>query len=210
MPSCQVTPDCAAPPGPGPAKFALIVHGMIGTILWSPSAALWRHDQGSPRVVKLCAASHMEHIVRANLPACDCGARRSRQRAGGVDVFLHSWNPELARYLDAAYQPHLRGSLHQPPEFAEKTRSQSLSLARAAALMREREASLGHAYALAFVMRHDLFVAAPVMLSGFDPRKITFSEHCCPRDAVTDAERALVDRTLAALLAKHGSRGLAN
>ena len=28
------------------------------------------------------------------------------------------------------------------------------------------------------------------------PRKITFSEHCCPRDAVTDAEKALVDEAL--------------
>ena len=62
------------------------------------TTALWRGNQGSPRLVKLCSATHIEHIVRAN------------EAAGGVDVFVHSWNPEIASVLDRAYAPHLRAS----------------------------------------------------------------------------------------------------
>lgn len=170
----------AAPPAQQRA-FALVVHGMLGTILWSPSAALWRGNQGSPRLVKVCSATHVEHIVRAN------------EAAGGVDVFVHSWNPELAEVLDRAYAPHLRSSLHELPLYAEKVRSQSLSIARAVRLLRRHERQAAFAYRLVFVMRHDLVVAAPILLASFDPSHITFSEHCCTRDAVTPAERAAVD-----------------
>ena len=64
MPSSTAV-SVAAPPAQQRA-FALVVHGMLGTILWSPSAALWRGNQGSPRLVKLCSTTHVEHIVRAN------------------------------------------------------------------------------------------------------------------------------------------------
>ena len=166
--------------------FALVVHGMVGTILWSPSAALWRGNQGSPRLVKLCSATHIEHVVRAN------------EAAGGVDVFVHSWNPELASVLDRAYAPHLRASLHELPLYAEKTCSQALSIARAVRLLRRHERDAAFAYRLVFLMRHDLVVAAPILLDGFDPRRITFAEHCCTRDAVTPAEKAAVDTRCAA------------
>jgi hypothetical protein len=179
MPSSTAV-SVAAPPAQQRA-FALVVHGMLGTILWSPSAALWRGNQGSPRLVKLCSTTHVEHIVRAN------------EAAGGVDVFVHSWNPELAQVLDRAYAPHLRASLHELPLYAEKTRSQSLSIARAVRLLRRHERQAAFAYRLVFVMRHDLVVAAPILLAGFDPSRITFSEHCCTRDAVTPVERAAVD-----------------
>ena len=175
----------ATPPAQKRA-FALVVHGMVGTILWSPSAALWRGNQGSPRLVKLCSATHVEHIVRAN------------EAAGGVDVFVHSWNPELAPVLDRAYAPHLRASLHELPLYAEKTRSQALSIARAVRLLRRHERDAAFAYRLVFLLRHDLVVAAPVLLDGFDPRRITFAEHCCTRDAVTPAEKAAVDTRCAA------------
>ena len=164
MPS-STSVSAAAPPAQQRA-FALVLHGMLGTILWSPSAALWRGNQGSPRLVKVCSASHVEHIVRAN-------------EADGVDVFLHSWNPELAAVLDSAYAPHLRGSLHEPPVYAEKTRSQALSIARAVRLVRRHERQAAFTYKLVFVMRYDLIVAAPVPLARFDPSRITFAEHCC-------------------------------
>ena len=197
MPSC--TPDAAwracptaATTTPTHASWALLVHGMIGTILWSPSAAIWRHEQGSPKLVKLCATSHVQHVVLANTPRCGCGGT-APTRPGGVDVFVHTWNPELASTVDAAYGRHLRGSLHEGVVYAEKTRSQALSLSRAAALMSAHERRHGHAYALAFVLRHDLFVAAPVPLADFDTSAVTFAEHCCPRDAVTRDEKAAVD-----------------
>eukprot|EP00908_Phaeocystis_cordata_P012374 Transcript_23356.p1 GENE.Transcript_23356~~Transcript_23356.p1 ORF type:complete len:317 (-),score=96.99 Transcript_23356:807-1757(-) len=183
MPTTPLADSSSTPPAHAEPKssFALVLHGMVGTILWSPSAALWRGNQGSPRTVKLCSASHMERIVRAN-------------QADGVDVFVHSWNPELAAVLDEAYAPNLRASLHEVPVFAEKTRSQSLSIARAVRLLRKHERQASLAYKLVFVMRHDLFVSAPVQLASFDPTKITFAEHCCTRDAVSQEEKAAVDQ----------------
>lgn len=94
------------------ARFALLLHGLVGTILWSPSASLYRGEQGSPKLIKFTSASHVAHIVSPT--------------AGGVDVFAHSWNPELGPYIDLAYGRHLRGSLHQAPEYAEKVRTRLL------------------------------------------------------------------------------------
>ena len=53
-----------------------------------------------------------------------------------------------------------------------------LSIARVAQLLATHERTRGHKYSLAFVMRYDLFVSAPVRLDSFDPTKITFSEVC--------------------------------
>ena len=39
---------------------------------------------------------------------------RANEAAGGVDVFVHSWNPELASVLDRAYAPHLRSRWEEP------------------------------------------------------------------------------------------------
>jgi len=39
--------------------------------------------------VSLLAASHFTHLIRTNA-------------AAGVDVFVHSWNPEMGSMLDAA------------------------------------------------------------------------------------------------------------
>ena len=50
--------------------------------------------------IAACAASHIEHIVRANAKGAAAGG-------GGVDVFAHSWNPEAGALYDAAYAPYL-------------------------------------------------------------------------------------------------------
>ena len=74
--------------------------------LLEPAATKAAHfsafDHADSRLVKLCSATHVEHIVRAN------------EAAGGVDVFVHSWNPELASVLDRAYAPHLRSRWEEP------------------------------------------------------------------------------------------------
>lgn len=136
--------------------YALVLHGLVGSLSWSPSAALWRNDPGSTKLITFCAQSHLAYVVRENW------------RNGGVDIFLHSWNPELASYIDLAYGQWLRGSSHQQPEFADKARSQAVSLGRASSLMYGHELTRGRQYTIALVLRYDAFVSAPIDLSGFD------------------------------------------
>ena len=80
-----------APSPPLVAKFALIVHGRLGGLYQGPSFTLAKSD-GRPnslgasaddlaQAIATCAASHMEHIVRAN------------SGAGGVDVYVRSALP---------------------------------------------------------------------------------------------------------------------
>ena len=156
------------------------MHGLVGTLSWSPSAALYLNERGSAKLIEFTSASHREYLIRTN------------ERMGGVDVFVHSWNPELASLIDSAYSGTLRDSLHEPPVYADKARSQALSLARAAKLMRAHEHQRGQSYALAFVLRFDAFVAAPFDLTSLQAGHLWFSELCCTRDAVTSQEQALV------------------
>ena len=77
-------------------------------------------------LVRLLAASHLEHVVVPN----------------EADVFLHSWNPGLGLLLDAQYGPSLQGSLHEPANASlEKAASQALSIARCAQLASKRYAA---------------------------------------------------------------------
>jgi hypothetical protein len=169
----------AAPTMAPAARYALVVHGLVGSLSWSPSAALWRNDPGSTKLIKFCSASHLAYIVRSN-------------RRHGVDVFVHSWNPELADYIDQTYGQWLRGSLHQPPEFVDKARSQAISLSRAVQLLLQHERVLKRRYTVALVLRFDGFVSAPIDLDGFGGEYIWFSEICCTRHAETPLEKALV------------------
>jgi len=121
----------------------------VGTMFESPSLSIVTtrpislRDYAKPMAA--CAASHVEHVVRANSRASASGDGGGSGGGGGVDVFAHSWNPELGRFYDEQYAPYLRASLHEPFEFdgKEKSRSQALSLGRAASLMGEHERSRG-------------------------------------------------------------------
>ena len=161
------------------SEYALVLHGLVGTLEQAPSAALWLNLRGSGRLLHFTAASHLEYIVRANARA-------------GVDVFAHSWNPELSGVVATLYGTHLLGSRHDPPVFADKARSQALSLGRAAELVLARERARGYPYALTFALRWDAFVGAPVALARLRRGHITISESCCVRDAVSPSEKALV------------------
>lgn len=197
----------AAPSGSA-APFALLLHGLLGTLKASPSIALdaslgrgaHKHKNGTgarrPQLstrpedfvgsVAACAASQVHHIVRAN-------AHR-----GGVDVFAHSWNRPIGAFIDHCYGAHLRGSLHEELQFnstQEKARSQSLSVSRAFDLMRQHEHARGRAYTLCLVLRSDLLVGGPIDLAALDPAHIWFSEHCCLNTAVDESERMLVRKT---------------
>lgn len=165
------------------ARFALLLHGRLGTLSVPPSFSLV-----SPRVrphnfieaAAVCAASLRAHVLEAN--------------RGGVDVFVHSWNPDVGARVDALYAPHLRRSQHQRVQFGDKqkARSQALSVGRAALLMRAYERERGAEYALCLVLRIDLVVGAPILLDSFEPSELTFAEHCCMNDAGAESAQALV------------------
>ena len=116
---------------PGEARFALLLHGRVGNVMMPPSESLRHSDAevaagGLHGLVRLLAASHLEHVVVPN----------------EADVFLHSWNPGLGLLLDAQYGPSLQGSLHEPVNASlEKAASQALSIARCAQLASKRYAA---------------------------------------------------------------------
>ena len=163
------------------AKYALLLHGRLGTVSTPPAASLrisWCgsdivHDRcfSGSGYVSLLAASHLEHVVTANADR-------------GVDIFVHSWNPELALRLDAAYAPHLRGSLHEAVNNSlPKAASQALSIARCARLARAAELARRRAYRLVIVMRLDATPLEPLRLRTLSPSHITLAESCCLSEA---------------------------
>ena len=146
--------------GDSPHRFALLLHGMLGTEVRSSSSDFhgkW-HDgghAGKRMLLRHCAASHLKYVVDA--------AARGEQ----VDVFAHSWNREAAPWFDEAYGVVLRGSQHEPPQYtsqALKARSQALSIGRAALLMREFAALRNVTYNLALAIRTDAVLSSPVNL----------------------------------------------
>lgn len=155
MQTARPEPDAAAQ---AQAKYALLLCGLIGTLRGgcaSCAAGFSRKhhepEGASARLVAYVAESHLEHVVRPNAAA------------GGVDVFVHTWNPEAAVFVDAQYGRHLRLSLHQAPE-ARGARSFALSIGRGARLIRAFERRRGAVYETALVMRFDSFVISPVQM----------------------------------------------
>lgn len=192
---------------PSSNDCALLLHGLIGTLKVASSASLdpgvlsvaHRSNGSAARsrveLITVVAARVFTHVVRAN--------PRTR-----VDIFVHSWNPEVAESMREQYGTALCGSLHERLEVEPKARSQALSIGRAALLMRAHEIARGAPYRLALVMRHDLIILAPVHLSSLSANGITFSHWCCkfppksrgrPEGCAADASRA-ADASHAAVL----------
>ena len=171
---------------PTMAPFALLLHGRLGTLAAAPSIAIAQsHLRNTDFAIPIaaCAASHLEHVVRANAAA-----------SGGVDIFAHTWNPSLASFFDAEYGTHLRASLHEPLEFKdkEKPRSQALSIGRAAGLMAGHETKRNRPYAFCLVLRADLIIGAPILIHEFGRTGLWFAEHCCMNQAESALEKAAV------------------
>lgn len=98
-------------------RFALALHGRIGTLHLKPTQTIERHANASQRIARFCGASHRKHILDA-------------QGEAAVDVFIHSWNPESAAVIEGAYGP-AQSTLHQHPQRRlPKAQSQALSIAR--------------------------------------------------------------------------------
>lgn len=90
-----------------PARFGLLITGRASGYGISATAALKRrslkpYERTSISAIFFAARSHREFILGLN-------------RMYGVDVFVHSWNPEAAGLIDAQYGDHLALSLHEAP-----------------------------------------------------------------------------------------------
>ena len=108
---------------------------------------------------RFASKSILRHVVEPN-----------RARGVRVDVFLHSWHPEIGQDLDALYAP--AASQHEPVQPIHKVASQHLSMKRALALA----AAHPKPHELVMVSRYDLlffsellFGAPPSGYMGLQP-----------------------------------------
>ena len=85
-------------------RSAVVLFGRVGTM----STAAKRSGRGDPRVIDHAAPSIMQHVIQP------------WQRVGmSVDLFIHSWNPELGARIDEHYAPSgaMQWSNHSDAQF---------------------------------------------------------------------------------------------
>ena len=171
-----------APHDPAMPRFALLLHGLIGTEILSssntlvPSLSPHRKTRDSGHasremLLRHCAATHLRHIIHPN-----------EARNVAVDVFAHSWNPEAGPWFRAAYGSVLRDSRNEPPVWTSeihKARSQALSIGRAAEMMLSWAAANRVRHRLAIALRVDLMISAPVSLEMLPLHGVTMPHWCC-------------------------------
>ena len=165
-----------APRHPGPTtdtpgtvrRVALCLYGKIGE--WRLSSSSLPKSGSNRSVAAYAALAHstiQRHILQAN-----------RRDGLAVDVFLHSWNPEVGPELDALYQPN--ASLHQQPlEALERVRSGHLSLKRVLLLLRAREVP-GDEVSLIMLSRFDVLWYNDLLFRGLSSSRIWLPHHCQP------------------------------
>ena len=107
----------------------------------------------------------------------------ANRRAGlEIDVFLHSWNPEIGPLLDELYQP--KRSRHEKTRPGlQKVSSQHLSLKTALQLLGE-----DGAHELVLVMRHDVIWYEDFVLANLSTCRRSKS-HASPRPGAPPARR---------------------
>ena len=139
-------------------RAALVLYGRVGTYLVR-TQSLKMGQHGDPELWARAAASIKQHVVDP------------WRRAGGVDVFVQSWNPELTAQMREFWQPaavdHAEqvddGSMiprHCPVRlrYCERTMWALLGMKRGLALRARYAAQRGGAdpHATVLVMRHDV------------------------------------------------------
>lgn len=98
---------------------------------------------------RFASRSILRHVVDPN-----------RARGVRVDVFLHSWHPEIGRDLDAMYAP--AASQHDPVQRLNRVASQHLSMKRGLALASMHP----HPHDLVMVARYDLLFFSDLLFGA--------------------------------------------
>ena len=181
----------------GRHSLAIVLHGKIGGMtpmapdVSTTSMMRVRSVDGAPAsssMMALSYASLLQHVIAPN-----------RRRGIQVDIFGHSWSPEVAGLLDALYQP--TRSLHEPPRGDLKcpavdhvflkecfrTVSHLLGIRRAIEVKVDEERARGKRFDSVYIGRWDVLWNRPLSLPslpGWATRTAnTFwlPHHCVPR-----------------------------
>ena len=148
-----------------PVPRALVLYGRVGTYI-TRTASLRKGMPGDVKLWRTCAESIQTHVLRPWLAA------------GPVDVFVQSWNLELADAMDNFWQP--RASFHGAQNtslgkcpirlnYCDRTMWALLGMKKALALRSAWAASGAlsgkgqqQAHATVLVMRHDVIWSSPL------------------------------------------------
>jgi len=159
-------------------RIAVCLFGKIGD--WESGATAYAPGVRNTSIETLATFAHstvQRHILQAN-------ARDGLR----VDVFLHSWNPEVSQVLDQLYRPN--ASLHeQPVQELNRVTSGHLSLERVMSLLRSHEVADDQA-SLVFVSRYDVVWFQDLLLRGLSPSRIWLPHHCQEYHGTTEPQPA--------------------
>ena len=134
-----------------------MVFGRVGTYS-TRAGALRSGVRGDLSLWRACAHTAIEHVLNP-----------WRVSGSPVDVFVQSWNPDMAKEMDALWQPMASDHAEQNDSAAalcpikmklcERTMWALLGLKRALALRARHESAAGRsgAHATVLVMRHDVY-----------------------------------------------------
>jgi hypothetical protein len=169
-----------------PARYAVLLYGRVGSLETSPTVSLRakrpNRRRPSEALLQFCAATHRANLIDANLAS------------GGVDVFVHTWNPRQAWLINSLYPGTLRASQHDNITQLPSAASQALSIGRAAALARRHETTHNHTYALALALRIDAAALEPLLLHDLSAANIWFAAQCCASAATTPKQVEAVEQ----------------
>ena len=153
------------------SDVALLLFGRIGKLEHAPSSVDPAH--ASHRVVGFGFRSLRRQVLDAN-------------PSSTIDRFCHSWNPNMADYIDQLYHPIW--SRHEPlrPEL-NKVQSAALSLRRVLLAKAAHEQKRSRRYDLVVATRYDLAWFAPFRWGELAQAQLWFPAQCCPLDhAITN------------------------
>ena len=188
----------------GRHSLAIVLHGKIGGMppmapdvplggMIVPTSSLMQvrsvdGASASSSMLALSYASLFQHVIAPN-----------RRRGIQVDIFGHSWSPEVAGLLDALYQP--TRSLHEPSrrdlkcpavdrvrlKECMRTVSHLLGIRRAIEVKVDEERERGKRFDSVYIGRWDVLWNRPLSLPslpGWATRTATtfwLPHHCAPR-----------------------------
>lgn len=131
---------------------ALVLYGRVGTYK-QRAAELSPNAPGDELLWRRCAES-IDHFVVAPW-----------KRAGHLDIFVQSWNPELAKHMDTHWRPRASdhavqnksiGGCPVSMPYCTRTLWTLLGMKRALALRSQWSRANSKDHAIVLVMRHDL------------------------------------------------------